>query len=69
MRFTFLIYLFLFVSCARNRTTLPAPVIVRMPLASTEEIGKHIDDIEKNVIQASVRAERIKTLLDNLYEK
>jgi hypothetical protein len=57
------------VSCVRTRTSLPAPVIVRMPLASTEEIGKHIDDIEKNVIQASIRTERIKTLLDNLYEK
>lgn len=69
MRFLLIIYLFLFVSCVRTRTSLPAPVIVRIPLASTEEIGKHIDDIEKNVIQASIRTERIKTLLDNLYEK
>jgi hypothetical protein len=69
MRFLFIALIFMFTSCARRAIVLPAPAAVKMPTASTEEIGRHIDDMEKNVLQASARVEKIKKLLDNLYEK
>lgn len=69
MRFFVLVCMIVLTSCSYRASNLPAPVIVKMPKPSTEELGKHIALIEKNVSQASVRAERIKILLDNLYDK
>lgn len=69
MRFFVLVCVIGLTSCHYKASNLPAPVAVKMPKPSTQELDKHIDLIEKNVSQASFRAERIKILLDNLYDK
>jgi len=68
MRFLVLVP-FIFSSCVSRQTNLPPPVVVTIPSLSTEAIGKHIDDLEKDLSSAHIRSERIKILLNNLYEK